>query len=430
MEVNIYLKSPNSNAPSPIFAKIYYHPVSFKYYLNEKVHPNQWDRSKEKAKALKGLDNGSVAELNARINAIKNDIQDVYRRYFNDNNHEPPTKDHYKYLLDLHFKRIKPVEEVKEEVLLVNDFFSDFIKRCTDGTRVQLKSSKPITENTLKTYRTAFKHFKAYQQLNNLQLVFDDLDLRFYESYKTYLMKTLQFANNSVGKYIQLLKAVMADAFELSIHSNQSFLKKGFAGFREDTDNVFLTEYELHELQLIDLSAKPSLAIVRDYFLLGCWTGVRYSDYYQIVPQRMFNSIIQIRQTKTKQLTAIPIDNRVKQIFSKYLNQLPRLISNQKTNKYLKELLKLVDSMHAEVTISYTKGGIRLEQDVPKWSMVSTHTARRSFATNKYLEGVPSKTIMAITGHRTEQAFFKYIKLHQTDHANIMLEHMIKSQQS
>jgi len=52
--------------------------------------------------------------------------------------------------------------------------------------------------------------------------------------------------------------------------------------------------------------------------------------------------------------------------------------------------------------------------------MVTTHTARRSFATNMYKMGIPSITIMAITGHRTETAFLKYIKVTPQEHAEKM----------
>jgi hypothetical protein len=55
-----------------------------------------------------------------------------------------------------------------------------------------------------------------------------------------------------------------------------------------------------------------------------------------------------------------------------------------------------------------------------KWEMVMTHTARRSFCTNMYLRGIPTPTIMAISGHRTEKNFYKYIKADGMEHARIM----------
>ena len=62
-------------------------------------------------------------------------------------------------------------------------------------------------------------------------------------------------------------------------------------------------------------------------------------------------------------------------------------------------------------------------RSLEKWQLVSTHTARRSFATNMYLMGVPSITIMRITGHKTEKAFMRYIKLDEEQHAKIIALH-------
>ncbi len=42
--------------------------------------------------------------------------------------------------------------------------------------------------------------------------------------------------------------------------------------------------------------------------------------------------------------------------------------------------------------------------------MITTHTARRSFASNLTLAGVPKQYTMAVTGHKTERAFNKYIQ--------------------
>lgn len=50
------------------------------------------------------------------------------------------------------------------------------------------------------------------------------------------------------------------------------------------------------------------------------------------------------------------------------------------------------------------------------------HTARRSFATNMYKSGIPSITLMKITGHLTESSFLKYIKVTPAEHATKMHE--------
>ena len=72
------------------------------------------------------------------------------------------------------------------------------------------------------------------------------------------------------------------------------------------------------------------------------------------------------------------------------------------------------------VSKEITKAGKKVTLHLQKWEMISSHTARRSFATNEYLNGTPSITIMAITGHKTEKAFLKYIKVTPKEHAEKM----------
>ena len=58
------------------------------------------------------------------------------------------------------------------------------------------------------------------------------------------------------------------------------------------------------------------------------------------------------------------------------------------------------------------------EQRIEKWEAVSSHTARRSAATNMFKAGIPSISIMKITGHKTETQFMKYIKVSKEENAD------------
>ena len=84
------------------------------------------------------------------------------------------------------------------------------------------------------------------------------------------------------------------------------------------------------------------------------------------------------------------------------------------------EHLAGIDSIEQK---SITKGGMRLKKSYKKYELVSSHTARRSFATNLYLSGFPTLSIMQITGHRTETAFMKYIKVTANQHASLLRKH-------
>ena len=60
---------------------------------------------------------------------------------------------------------------------------------------------------------------------------------------------------------------------------------------------------------------------------------------------------------------------------------------------------------------------------MPKYQLVSSHTARRSFATNAYKSGVPTIAIMKITGHTKESTFLKYIKVSAQENADMLSRH-------
>ena len=75
------------------------------------------------------------------------------------------------------------------------------------------------------------------------------------------------------------------------------------------------------------------------------------------------------------------------------------------------------------VSSSRTEGGKLVETVKQKFELITTHTARRSGATNMFNAGIPTIRIMKITGHKTEKAFMKYIKISQEENAKSLSDH-------
>ena len=158
-------------------------------------------------------------------------------------------------------------------------------------------------------------------------------------------------------------------------------------------------------------------------FVVGCYTGLRFSDFSQIRPEHIFEDRIRIKTIKTDEWVTIPLHNIVKSIMAKYhnnLNSLPKSCQNQTMNKHLKLIGKLA-GIKEDVLKIRNKGNQRIEEVIPKHNLITTHTARRSFATNAFKMKVPTRVIMKITGHRTEQAFNSYIKITQDENADLVL---------
>ena len=75
----------------------------------------------------------------------------------------------------------------------------------------------------------------------------------------------------------------------------------------------------------------------------------------------------------------------------------------------------MIAKINENVIYSRTEGGRRVEYSQPKYELITTHTARRSFASNLLGRGIPKQFIMAVTGHTTEKSFNKYTQAIQKD---------------
>ena len=189
---------------------------------------------------------------------------------------------------------------------------------------------------------------------------------------------------------------------------------------KETPDNIYLTEHEIKNMMALKAFEKPVYETVRDLFVIGCMTGMRFSDYSQLTLAKINNGFIQITQQKTSGRVTIPIHPIVAQILAKYPDGLPKCPANQKFNDCLKEIGKMMPELNQDFEKTLTRGRKAEATIYKKWELLQTHTARRSFCTNEYLAGTPTITIMAISGHKTDKSFMAYIKADSLKHAMVM----------
>lgn len=314
-------------------------------------------------------------------------------------------------------------DKYKEKKITLSDFITSLIEESKN--RLNPHTGKKITNSTLKLYTTCFNRLANYSKSKNRIIDFAEIDLEFYHAFTDYLTNECQLATNTVGKQIATLKVFLNEATERGINHNQSFKSNRFKVVTEESESVYLTEAELDQLYIVDFSNNPRLERVRDLFLVGCWTGCRFSDFSTITPSQIKGNMLHVEQVKTGHKVLIPLHPVVNSILDKYNGTLPDAPSNQKFNDYIKEVCEFAGINTLE-TLSITKGGKRISETKPKSQLVSSHTARRSFATNLYKDGFPSISIMAITGHKTERAFLKYIKVTPEEHASLLQLHWAK----
>lgn len=403
-EAKLILKEPKSSESTLIYAILRYNYQRFKYSTGEKISPQYWDAKSQIITQTKKFKNH--VEINTRINNIANALENAYRKLLNDKINI--TNDKLKEELEIALE----ITEKKKHIT----FFEFIDKYIEEGKGVK-------TVGSIKVYRTTQRHLKDYVKFKNITLDFEHIDLDFYNSFIYYLMHEAKLSTNTIGKHIKTVKAFLNDATDRGLNDNLEFRKKKFKGFREDADKIYLSNNEIDILGDLDLSKLPYLERTRDLFLIGCFTGLRFSDYTQIKKENIIESNkLKIKSQKTNETVVIPIHSKVQAILEKYNFELPKPITNQKTNEYLKVVGEMAE-LNEIVESSITKGGTRIKSTVPKYQLISSHTARRSFATNLYLADVPAITIMKITGHKSEKVFLQYIRVTQEQNANKLLNH-------
>ncbi len=411
MKVRFYLKRAGAKRETAIFAVANYGGHSLKVYTGEAIHPKFWNAKTQTAKSTPAFPESP--EFNQRLVNIRATINRVYLRYVNDNDNQHPEPQQLREHIE------NAIKGKGKQTFL--SYFEEFVNRTLNGQRLDPKSQKPIRHSVGKGYQTTFNHLQGFAANWHRELSFASIDLEFHKDFTEYLAAPpRRLSANTIGSNFQRLKAVLAEATEKGLNSNMTYKSRYFVKQAEEASTIYLNEAELDEIEQLDLSDQPRLDNARDLFLIGCYTGLRFSDFSALSLEKIKDGFIRVTQVKTAVPVVIPIHSVVSKIIEKRGGNLPRSISNEKLNQYIKEVAQLCPSLVKPETKSITRGGVKTSLTVPKWQLVTTHTARRSFATNEFLAGTPTLTLMSITGHRTEKAFLKYIRVNKEEHAENM----------
>lgn len=248
--------------------------------------------------------------------------------------------------------------------------------------------------------------------VKGVKINFDAINYSFYIDYLSWLRDSKKYKPNMQGQVVKCLKAMMNEAYKRQIHNNKSYIT--FEKPREDVDNIYLSLEEIDKLYNLPLFGFQ--AMVRDLFLVGCYTAMRFSDYSRLTEWDIDGDYISKRQAKTQTMVTIPAHPRVKEIIKRYGGKVPSMDINS-LNRTIKVICQLA-GLNQRIAITSN----RETRYVEKWQMVSSHTARRSAATNMYLAGIPAISIMRVTGHKTEKVFMKYIKISDRENAELIAD--------
>lgn len=450
------LKEPKGNKPSLIYLVIRYNSdeqyesnkkkyIQFKYSIGDKWHPKHWNFKKHCG--VNKREFPDPAELNQRLLNIKTAVENIYRRLVNDGEDITPLKirEELERRIDLF-----PGKRKELKTTIVNTAptsIVEFYEKYLEEVKFIRKRGMPfpVSDRTRKKYATTLRHLKEFELFRKKVITFDQIEQEFYLEFVDYLRNhatkvptkkdpepgPIIMTENTVGKHIGMLKLIMNAAGKAGI-SIEKYNSKDYVKPNEEVVKIYLTEKELLKIYNLDLSKINYLNKVRDLFLIGCYTCLRFGDFNNLKKENIYKNdqgtFLKVNTMKTWEIVVIPIHWIVLSILEKYNYELPEGISNQKMNDYLKELgLKAgIDDL---VSIKKIEGGLPVVRTWKKYKLITTHTARRSGATNMFLAGIPAISIMKITGHKTESAFMRYIQMSQEDNANLLLKHPFFSTQ-
>lgn len=383
--------------------------------MGKRLRKGNWSDAKQRLKSNKATTTDGQHLVNDLLDALEKEFLIAYNREIKTGIPAPRT---LKQHLDNFLYQNLQESPTQENTLfkLINRFVAGEIKfRGRDKTK-----------GSLNNYNSVLKHLVEFQKKKSYKVDFETITLDFFYQYVTFLKNTVKLSQNTVAKDITLLKVFMSEAVDLGYTNNLQYKHKKFTVASVDTDAVYLSENEILALYRFDLSKTPKLERVRDLFVFGCFTGLRYSDYSTIRPENVVEMdgdlFIKRVAQKTQDLVIIPCNPVILELFKKYdrnYNKLPRTISGQKFNEYIREACKAAGMLET--------GRLSTDPGLQLWQCISSHTARRSFATNLYLQGFPTIDLMKITGHKTEKAFLKYIRVSKLDTAKRLNEHIKKN---
>lgn len=402
----------------PIRMRVNFASQRIEFSTGYRIDAAKWDADKQRVK--NGCTNKlkqSAAEINASLLGYYTEIQEIFKKFEVDE--VMPTPEQIKEAFNaLH----RPAEEEakpskKKKATEGNDFYKVFDEFVRDCGR-----QNDWTHSTYEKFAAVKNHLSNFREGLNFEF-FDEKGLN---DYVAYLREVKDMRNSTIGKQLAFLKWFLRWAFKQGVHQNNAYdtYKPKLKSTQKKI--IFLTWDELTKLREFEIPAnKQALERVRDVFLFQCFTGLRYSDVFNLRRSDVKGEHIEVTTVKTSDSLIIELNNHSKAILDKYKDvvfeddKVLPVITNQKMNDYLKELAELA-GIDEPVRQTYYRGNERIDEVTPKYALLGTHAGRRTFICNALALGIPPQVVMKWTGHSDYKAMKPYIDIADDIKANAM----------
>lgn len=341
----------------------------------------------------------------------------------------------------------------KSNVIL---YLENFYKSIKSGERLQDGRHKreKYADNTVKVWHTFLLILKDFYKRH--PFTWNDIDQQLTDKFLLFLERR-GYLKKTVNKYFVCFRAIVAYAYKDKYHANTIAITRGSMAKKtvrkaDKKAEIYLTKDELNGLYEMNLTGLKDR--VRDLFLIGCYTGQRYSDIVSLSPTSFTTTargtrIIKITQKKTGNEVCIPVlSDRLESICKKYDYKMPEesdVIINRYIKNILKELSDEIPSLAVKVRTQLTqkersdesKGVKEYERDSdgfpvkPRYELASVHTGRRTCITLLYLSKMfDLPQMMSVSGHKSTGTFLEYVKLSGEEFADDVAKTYAENQQS
>ena len=399
----------------PIRMRVNFASKRIEFTTGYRIDSAKWDADKQRVK--NGCSNKlkqSASEINASLLEYYTEIQSIFKRFEVED--VMPTPEQIKEAFNALHKPVSEEPKPKKEALPCDFFqvFDDFVEDCGRQNN--------WTDSTFEKFAAVKNHLTNFRE----GLTFEFFDERGLNDYVGYLRDVKEMRNSTIGKQLSFLKWFLRWAYKKGVHQNNAY--DSYKPKLKSTQKkiIFLTWNELNRLREFKIpSNKQALERVRDVFLFQCFTGLRYSNVFNLRRSDIKGDHIEVTTVKTSDSLIIELNNHSKAILDKYKDvafeddKVLPVITNQKMNDYLKELAEMA-GIDEPVRQTYYKGNERIDDITPKYALLGTHAGRRTFICNALALGIPPQVVMKWTGHSDYKAMKPYIDIADDIKANAM----------
>lgn len=350
-----------------------------------KIHPDDWDFDLRMPKKRRGANGISLRWITNQLMDIYSRVNDIVKDYGDD--------------LTISNLKKELGRDTNDQKIFADDIYDVYLE--------EKKNLSNVTLGTLKKYKSLKSKFDQYEDHINQRHKLTDLKIGFWNDFIKFLRQELNIHDNTLDGYINAFKTFLRWASKQGYEINESY--KDVTIGRYESDQLALTFEDVKKLEDAELSGADERA--RDLFLVGIYSGQRFSDFSKISKDDLQDGFIIIRSKKTDTISYIPLTESLERILIKYDWELPK-ISSQKFNKRIQMVCKKIGFTESfkRTSIKGTQKDVEVFQ---RWQIITSHTARRTFITLSKEKNLPDHLIMKVTGHRSLRSMHGYARFNK-----------------